>query len=38
MEIEVPDDAAVEEVTVDSLPADWSRVEAHAACVALGDA
>lgn len=37
MQIEVPDDAVIEEVRVDDLPRDWNRQPDHRACVELGD-
>jgi RES domain-containing protein len=37
LEIDVPDDAPVEEVALSSLPDDWNRVEDHPDCLARGD-
>lgn len=37
LEIEVPDDAGVEEVSPRSLPGDWFAVEDHPACTSAGD-
>ncbi len=38
MKIEVPDDVALEQVEIDSLPKDWQVIAEHPACVAAGDA
>ena len=37
LEIDIPDDALVEDVELSSLPDDWNRVEDHPACTARGD-
>jgi RES domain-containing protein len=37
VQIEVPDDAPVQEVGVADLPRDWNREPQHAACVEIGD-
>ena len=37
MQIEVPDDAQVAEVSVADLPADWNHQPRHPACVEIGD-
>jgi RES domain-containing protein len=37
LEVEIPDDASQELVTLESLPDDWNRVPDHAACIARGD-
>lgn len=37
IEIEIPDDVRVSEVSVHELPADWNLVAEHSACVAAGD-
>jgi RES domain-containing protein len=37
LEVEVPDDVAVEEIDPGALPEDWFKVPDHPACVELGD-
>lgn len=37
IEIEVPDDASIEEVGLDRLPEGWSSIADHPECVAIGD-
>jgi RES domain-containing protein len=37
LKIAVPDDAAIEDVELPGLPADWNRVEDHPACTSRGD-
>lgn len=38
VEIDIPDDAGVEQVVMFDLPADWNQVEDHPACAELGNA
>ncbi|MGH7550610.1 MAG: RES family NAD+ phosphorylase [Gemmatimonadota bacterium] len=35
--VEVPDGAAIDEVRLEDLPADWNRVFDHPRCVAIGN-
>lgn len=37
IEIDVPDDAEVEQVALFDLPGDWNQVEDHPACTELGN-
>jgi RES domain-containing protein len=37
MQIELPDDAPVEEIAVADLPRDWASEPQHPACVEIGD-
>jgi RES domain-containing protein len=37
LEVEIPDDAEVDDLAVTELPADWSKVPDHRACLEAGD-